>query len=283
MSTSKTNATTKLWFGNIHYYKSPIDGTTDNLCIYLCHTNLAKRVCIVPIDDKDDNKFYQLISGLNKVAYPLEAFEIKEELIGKQLSLKGKRVTLTYEEYIEISESVIAKLTNKVYNTYHQLSSLRKMNIQNIDYSITEDYYKYITWFEHKTNIQFHKNIKRNPGFIKWGLYYVEIGENIGSELHKLRPAVIFRKNISRKNPNDSSYIVIPITSKQKASKYYFNVPIMVNGAVNYVKLNDIRRVSIKRIVSPLTDSKHQTIVLSPSEQKSIKNNLKVYLFGENE
>ncbi len=249
----------------------------------MCHTNLAKRVCIVPLKDKNDTNFYLEIKGMKKVAYPLEAFEIREELIGEQLRLKGKRMTISYEEYIEISENVIAKLTNKIYTTYHQLSSIRKMNKQNIDYSVTEDYYKYITWFEHKTNIQFHKNIKRNPGFLKWGIYYVEIGENIGSELHKLRPAIIFRKNISKKNPNDSSYIVIPITSKQRASRYYFNVAIMVNGIVNYAKLNDIRRVSVKRIVSPLRDDQNNIIVLSAAEKQNINTNLKTYLFGSNE
>lgn len=283
MSTSKTSATTNLWFGNVHFYKNPLDGTTDNLCIYLCHTNLAKRVCIVPMNEIDENKYYITISGMNKVAYPLDAFEINEELIGKQLSLKGKRITISYEEYLNISESVISKLCNKIFNTYHQLGSIRRMNIQNIDYSITEDYYKYITWFEHKTNIQFHKSIKRNPGLIKWGLYYIEIGENVGSELHKLRPAIIFRKNISNKNPSDSSYIVIPITSKTRASRYYFNVPITVNGDVNYAKLNDIRRISVKRVVRPLYDKNGKTIVLNAAEKQSIKNNLKLYLFGENE
>ena len=78
MSTSKTSAITNLWFGNVHFYKNPLDGTTDNLCIYLCHTNLAKRVCIVPMDEIDENKYYIKISGMNKVAYPLDAFEIKD-------------------------------------------------------------------------------------------------------------------------------------------------------------------------------------------------------------
>ena len=128
--------------------------------------------------------------------------------------------------------------------------------------------------------LEFNKNINRNPIIKKYCLYYVEIGENIGTELHKMRPAVIFKRCMAS-NPNDSSYIVIPITSQSTSGNYPYNTPIMVNGKVNYVRTNDVRRISVKRIVGPLYKSgTNEVLKLNEAEIQSVKENFKNYFIN---
>lgn len=258
-------------------YKYHDKNQNDCIAIYLCDTNVSSNVCIIPLKDNDGSENAVQITNLKKYAFPNEFLEIHRAKIYDFLRIKGKEFIIRYEEYLNISEIVYSHLLLKTANTYSKLSSKRKSNLSDEDYSLTESYYKYLTWFDYKTKLQFEKNITRNPGILKGGLYYTEIGENIGSELHKLRPTVIFKKCVAP-NPNDTSYIVIPITSKTSAGKYAFNPSITVNGKINYIRINDMRRVSLKRIVCPLYETgTRNTIKLSIEEMNLIKEKLKEY------
>lgn len=227
---------------------------------------------------KDSTRTAILVDGYRDYAYVEEAQEVLRSSVIKPLYYKKAVIKIPYSCYLTISDAIISSLMNKTSNTYHRLINDRKINLMQEDYILTEDYYKYITWFDYKTKLEFEKNITRQPAIIKGGVYYVEIGENIGSELHKLRPALIYKKCVSQTNPNDSSYIIIPLTSKLTSSKYSQNYQLMINGIINIVRLNDMRRVSIKRIVSPLIDkTTNQHIILSSSDFGNIKQKVKEY------
>lgn len=276
----KNKNTIKFYFGNIYKYRN-INGNIE-IAIYMCETNLSKNICIIPLKDSENSKLEFNIKGLNKKAFPNEAKEINKSNIISALMIKGKIAKVDYEEYVQLSTILLNKLANKVKITYDSLNQQRLNNVSKKDYALTEDYYKYITWFEHKTNIEFNRNIRRNPGIFKYGIYYAELGENVGSELHKLRPVLIYKKCVSKSNPNDSSFIVLPITSKMSSSKYSFNTVINVNGQKNWVKTNDIRRISLKRIVGPLYKSgTNYTIILSREEIKNVDDNFKKYFINE--
>lgn len=264
----------RLYYGNIYQYLNEINEI--QIGIYMCDTNLKKKICIIPMGEKSKDGHYK-IKGMKKVAYPHESSEINVDKIKSVLMIRGKIAKVTYEEFVELSEILITKLTNKIDNTYKSLTAKRLISIENKNYAITEDHYKYLTWFEHKTNIEFAKTIKRNPKILKYGLYYAEIGENIGSELCKLRPVLIMKRCKARL-PDDSSYVVIPVTSQSSSSKYSFNTPILVNGKINYVRINDLRRISIKRLVSPLYKSGTNKIcVLSDEERDNVLKDFKEY------
>lgn len=267
-----------LYHGYIYSY---YDNDQQEIAIYMCDTNLSSNVCIIPLKDDDQTGRGIPIIGINKLAYPLEFKEIKRNQIKNNLRIKGKTIKVDYITFLNLSEIMFHLLLDKTYKTYERLSQDRLKNIDVQNYSLTEDYYKYLTWFDYKTKLQFEKTINRNPGVIKGSLYYAELGENIGSELHKLRPVVIFKKCVSAK-PEDSSYIVIPITSKSSSGKYAFNPPIIVNGKINYVRINDLRRISVKRLACPLLDhSTRKTIVLSLQDMETIKQKLKEYFIDE--
>ena len=266
----------KLYHGNIYNYFNSKTGTNE-ICIYMCDTNLKHKVCIIPLYDSGRFQNSYPIKGLKKEAYPNLWKEIDRGYIKGPLRIKVDIAKVDFSEYVTLSDIVLDALADKLLQTFKSYSYKRVIS-KTKKYALTEDFYKYVTWFEHKTNLEFGKNIKTQPGFVKHGLYYVEIGENVGTELRKLRPAVIFKKCQSKKEPNDSSYIVLPISSKQSCANYKFNVPITVNGQTNYIKINDIRRVSIKRIVCPLIDKNtKKPIILTADEQSRLNKEFEDY------
>lgn len=270
--------TATLYYGNIYIYLD--DMNNHQIGIYMSDTNIAKRVCIIPMRE-DLSSGYMEIKGMNKVAYPLESIEINKNKIVEVLRIKGSIAKVSYEEFVILSNYLINKLTNKILDTYGVLTTKRLQNPNKKDYALTEDHYKYLTWFEHKSNLEFATSIKRNPKILKYGLYYAEIGENIGSELHKLRPVVIFKRFKAAK-PDDTSYMVIPVTSKSTSGKYPFNTPILVNGKINYIRTNDLRRISVKRLVSPLYKSGTNKIcVLSDEERDLLLENFRDYFLKD--
>lgn len=264
----------KLYHGNIYKYR--VDKNTISLGIYMCDTNLKYKVCFIPLDEENDSGVSYKIECLDKVAYPFNFLEIDRRNIVDVLRVKGSIAKVNYKEYVELSELLLNRLSLKVLDTYSVFQA-KRLFLPKENYILTEDYYKYYTWFEHKSNLEFNKNINRNPIIKKYCLYYVEIGENIGTELHKMRPAVIFKRCVAS-NPNDSSYIVIPITSQSTSGNYPYNTPIMVNGKVNYVRTNDVRRISVKRIIGPLYKSgTSEVLKLNKAEIQSVKENFKNY------
>ena len=55
----------------------------------------------------------------------------------------------------------------------------------------------------------------------------------------------------------------------------------MVNGKVNYVRTNDVRRISVKRIVGPLYKSgTNEVLKLNEAEIQSVKENFKNYFIN---
>lgn len=105
------------------------------------------------------------------------------------------------------------------------------------------------------------------------------MGCNIGCEIEKLRPILIWKEHINTSNPNENSYYVFPISSKIPKKKYYYNIEININGQKNIIKINDGKRISIKRIIKPFKDSSNKTYSISQETSNEIKNAIKMY-FG---
>lgn len=256
----------KLFHGNLYHL------TNGTICMYLCDTNLKSTICVVPVAPNDGLSTVFNIPGLNDVLYPEKAKEISKILVSRPVYLKGKIVTVDYQSYLEVSEIVLHKLLKKTNATYQSLSHARFSDMQNKNYILTEDYYKFLTWFDYKTKLQYQFSLNNTPDLVLNSIVWVELGNNIGSELQKMRPAILFRKIFSNNDPNASSAIIIPITSKASAAKYVkSNYPININGKINYAKINDMQRVSIKRIKYPFKDSENNIVVVCDKDISEIK------------
>ena len=270
---SKLNNTIKLFHGNIYNF---IENGTSFNAIYICSTNLKDMILIVPFKPNDNISVTVNLQTFNDVAYINEAKEINISYLNNVVYIKGKPAKILYQDYLSISEIVLAKYLNKTLNTYSVLSNIRKSMLIQEDYILTEDFFKFITWFDYKTKLQFQTQIKRQPGIMVGGVYFSELGQNIGTELCKLRPVIIYRKCVAQ-DPNDSSYIVIPLSSKNKHRGAH---SLIINGITNYVCINDMKRISLKRIKYPIIDKiTKKPFFIQKEDFAIIKEHIKKYYY----
>ena len=104
------------------------------------------------------------------------------------------------------------------------------------------------------------------PGCVCW----VNFGQNIGSELRKLRPAILWRSSADRK-----MWTVIPLSSKCYNDKYYFHCDISTLPC-STAKLESMANFSYKRIREPFFHNK-KIAHLSKKDYNNILLSLKKY------
>ena len=107
----------------------------------------------------------------------------------------------------------------------------------------TPDGLSYNKWCKDKLVLMNNNEQKYNLkiGAICW----VDLGYNIGKELRKLRPAILWRSS-SDKNMGT----VIPLTSKRKKDKYYFHYD-MENSILGTARIENLINISSNRIKEP--------------------------------
>ena len=137
------------------------------------------------------------------------------------------------------------KVNNKDFSTILKLlkkSLLQKLD-KKIDYNNIEKI-KYLKWCYDKLLLD-SKDV--NIFTLKTGsICWVDFGQNIGSELQKLRPAILWRSSSDKK-----MWTVIPLSSKCYNDKYYFHCDIS-GLPCSTAKLESISNFSYKRIREPL-------------------------------
>jgi len=101
---------------------------------------------------------------------------------------------------------------------------------------------KYTNWFVRKKYVN---NIKNREYFYEREIWYCYVGENVGHEQDGkgkdfLRPVLIYKKF------NKHTGLIIPLTSKNKAGLYYFNLEIgnrKSNLILSQIKFFDAKRL----------------------------------------
>ena len=129
----------------------------------------------------------------------------------------------------------------------------------------------YLKWCRDKYilntgNIESNK-LKQNA------IYWINMGYNVGSELRKLRPAILWRST-SDKN----LWTMIPLTTKRKSDKYYFHYDLecLTEGTA---KIENMINLSSKRIIAPYF-SKDKLAIITNRDYNEIKKIIsKYYLF----
>jgi mRNA-degrading endonuclease toxin of MazEF toxin-antitoxin module len=100
----------------------------------------------------------------------------------------------------------------------------------------------YINWTPVKAKVN---NAPKRPTYKEGEVFWVSIGENVGFEQDGkgrlfARPVLVVRKF------NRDFFIGIPLTSKPKDSRYYYNFSL--NGKVSTAILSQIRAFDAARI-----------------------------------
>lgn len=139
-----------------------------------------------------------------------------------------------------------------------------------------------------------HKNID-SLGYLKWcydklllnnsesdysklkpnAIYWINFGTNIGSELRKLRPGILWRSSSDKK-----MWTIIPLSTKCFCDKYYFHydVECLPFGTA---KIESLTNFSYKRIQEPYFYNK-KIAYLTQKDYTYIRKTIsKYYLFAD--
>lgn len=129
----------------------------------------------------------------------------------------------------------------------------------------------YTKWCRDKYIID-SKKISRNE-FIQNAIYWVDFGVGVGSELRKLRPAILWRTT-----GDNNLCTMIPLTTKRKHDKYYFHYDLecLKEGTA---KIENMMNLSPKRILSPYFSKNKLAIITVKDYKEIIKAISKYYLF----
>ncbi len=176
---------------------------------------------------------------------------------------KMKRCIYNHGKPVKLSENDYNKLLKKSKNGL--INFLNKNIVNDIDGL------NYIKWCRDKFII--NAKTVENDKLIQNAIYWVNFGVGVGSELRKLRPAILWR-SIGDKN----MWTMIPLTTKKRSDQYYFHYDLeCLNEGT--AKIENIMNLSSKRILSPYF-AKDKLAILTKNDYKKIKQIIsKYYLF----
>jgi mRNA-degrading endonuclease toxin of MazEF toxin-antitoxin module len=241
------------------------------LCIYLCDTQIKNRILIIPLTANGSGNVYKL-SVTNQYADLDNYKEINKASITSALFLNSKPVQIPDTDLKTIQSYVIDNLMNKICADSHK---------SNSSLQLFESIYQFLKWKHQKFLLNFLPFAKKTTVYEN-GLYWASLGVNVGSELNKNRPVLIWKKRCSGTDESNYSYIAIPITSKAKSKRYYMNVPVDINGQVCYLRIEDMRRINIRRISRPILDTNNNIIFIDNSKRKEIMEAIEKFYIFEN-
>lgn len=253
------------------------DNGTQPLGIFLCNTAYDNRIVIIPLTPDASTADSVPLSTVEQYANPLAYKEIFTDDLIQQIFIKSAPARITQSEFIQIHQKILNLL-------FQEFRSSVDTYMSTLD--LFEKTYQFIKWQQRKYTISIPSYMD-NLQVYENAIYWADIGINVGSELNKRRPVLIWKKRINHKRNADSSFIVIPITSKSKGGKYYMNVPVMIGTKQCYLRIEDMRRINIRRIISPITDKtqpqKNRLIFIDNITRNQIKNAIKQFYIFDNQ
>lgn len=269
----------KLFPKHIYTYN---DNGVEKICVYVCDTDNANEIVVGLIDEYDSlNNNYIKIENLNKVLYLDRYRVLRSSRIKSPLYLKGKEFPeINSNIFNELSKRICKlllvqyeELTNKYLNENFNNDTNELENIM-----MPEKMIKLLTWNIKKLELKFKMSVK-NLSIMKYNVYFAYLGTNIGAEIEKLRPVVVWKMHENSQNANANIYYVFPISSKVPKKDYYYNIKYSIENEQNIIKINCGQLISIKRFVKPYTNDNGKTYRLDLKTINEIREALKIY-FG---
>ncbi len=255
--------------GYIYRYKY---NDQEPLCIYMCDTQAKNRILVVPLTDKSDGNVYKL--SITKQYANLDNYkEINTDNITNVLYLSSKPVRVPDPDLHAIQHFILNDIMEKICTDVHS---------NNISHQFFEALYQFLKWKWQKLLLNTNK-FQRKTKVYENGLYWASLGINVGSELNKSRPVLVWKKRCNGENEENYSYIVIPITSKDKSKKYYMNIPIDINGRPCYLRIEDMRRINIKRFTRPILNDNKKILFIDNNKRDEIIDAIKKFYIFENQ
>ena len=264
---------------NIYNYKK-LNGDT-GVCVYICDTDNANEIIVGCIDDIDplNNAYIKMANGLNKVLYLDKYLTLKSDSIISPLFIKGKHVSITSKEFQILTSNIYKLLLLRFQNQVNNCADDNFENDKLVNIGLPEEIIKFLTWNSKKIDLKFNEKPNKLK-IMERCIYFAYMGTNIGTEINKLRPVVVWRKHINKDNHNDDCYFVFPLSSKKSKPIYKQNVELKIDSKKNKIMVNQGRLLSGKRFVKIFKEPNSDNVYkLSEDEINSIKEAIKFY-FG---
>ena len=247
--------------------------------VYLGDSNNSNDILAGEVGAADDARFYQSLKNMNMVLFIDHLLIVHPSTIIGELYIAGAVAEVEASLFQLLINNICISLLENYSKSMTLISNRNYDSANDILFDITfpEKMLRLLSWNEKKKELKFERiNFLKNV--FKYNIYFAYLGCNIGCEIEKLRPVLIWKEHINKENPSDNSYFVFPITSKIPKKRYYYNVELDINGEKNLVKINDGKRISTKRIIKPLRDNSTQkTIKIEEHKIQEIKEAINKY------
>ncbi len=210
----------------------------------------------IPVySENKDNSVY--LKSINKYAILSEIDDYNRTSIKGCIYIRGKTLKITNKEFDKIllksKDNFLSYVKNNTNNNPDGISYNKwckdKLELINKDCEIT--------------------NLK--VGAICW----VDLGYNIGNELRKLRPAILWRSSANKK-----MWTAIPLTSKHKDDNYYFHYDLK-DKKLGTARIENLINISANRIKEPYFVKNKIATITKKDNDEIIKIIKKYYTFEE--
>jgi len=202
--------------------------------------------------DNDNNKRIY-IESINKYIDIDSLSEYNKKNIKSNVYKKGKPLSINDKDYENICKEIKTDLLNKLN---------KKTNDK-----IVEDM-SYLKWCYDKLLI--NEKETDEDSYKQNSIHWIEFGSNVGSELRKLRPGILWRPSGDKK-----MWTIIPLSTKCRNDEYYFHYDVECAGK-GTAKIESLVNFSYKRIREPFFDN-HKILYITNKDSDEIKRILKEY------
>ena len=210
----------------------------------------------IPVYNKNkDNSIY--LKSINKYVVLSEIDDYNRTNIKRCIYIKGKPLKITNKEFDEI----ILKSKDSFLNYV-------KDNTSN-----NPDGISYNKWCKDKLELI---NKDSNITNLKVGaICWVDLGYNVGNELRKLRPAILWRSSSNKK-----MWTAIPLTSKHRDDSYYFHYNLK-DKKLGTARIENLINISANRIKEPYFIKNKIATITKKDNDEILKIIKKYYAFEE--
>lgn len=211
----------------------------------------------IPVyNEKKQNSIY--LKSINKYVVLDEITDYSRSNIKKCIYIKGKAIAITNTEFNDILLKSKINFLNYV-----------KDNTNN-----EPDGISYNKWCKDKLKL-INKDNADIANLRVGAIYWIDLGYNIGSELRKLRPAILWRSTSNKK-----MWTVLPLTSKHKNDEYYFHYDLL-NEKLGTVRIENLINISSNRIREPYYLNNKIATITKEDNDYILKVIKKYYAFEE--
>lgn len=228
----------------------------DNKWILILYDISKNHYVGLPVyNEEQKNSIF--IKSINKYVVLDEITDYNRTNIKRCIYIKGKPLKINNNEFNDI-----------LFKSKDSFLNYVKSNTDN-----TADGISYNKWCKDKLELMKKENneINLKVGAICW----VDLGYNVGNELRKLRPAILWRSSSNKK-----MWTIIPLTSKHKEDNYYFHYDLESEN-LGVARIENLINISSNRIKEPYFIKNKIATITKKDNDTILKIIKKYYAFEE--